>query len=572
MKIYSIENSRSSRSMCKNCKYIIEKNELRIGAESASVKSWYHLSCFHCIYDDVDSFLKHSVEDRTYEGILQNTNEFQNISNILQRTRKDTEEFQYIANILQRFKEKNNENKTFNNNALHSQPPMNITTQSGDSDTPTRNCKECNCEFYARQKRLCPCSIKFASRICQREVECILHKSVFFQGAWQNSFKSQPDTEVANRQLHETLTMNRFVDIDIKDVEMGAQLGKGGFCQVRNAFISSSLSISTSNTADSLCDSSTSINSMSNNYCIKFLNENMICDRQKLARGVADLVIEAHFLASLNHPHILKIHGISKGVKLFDPVSTYFTSDQNNLDGTFLLLEKLNDTLSNKIYYSWKKDNDRYNSMMYKAIRDIKRVKRRGLKIEILNIALNLAQAIQHLHQRNICHRDLKPDNIGFDAFGQVKLFDFGLAKELKSYQCHRDGTYNLTGSVGSLHYIAPEVLLNRRYNLSLDVFSFAVLLWEMCALKTPFEGYTEARYMDFVVQRGFRPELDAVKDWPIEIRNILCRSWDGDMNERPQFREIVTILGNIQKRLGKKLNPLEYFKRKKTEEVFLAV
>jgi serine/threonine protein kinase len=57
----------------------------------------------------------------------------------------------------------------------------------------------------------------------------------------------------------------------------------------------------------------------------------------------------------------------------------------------------------------------------------------------------------------SIIYRDLKPDNVGFDVRGDVKIFDFGLAKEIDPRQMDAEGTYKLTADTGSLRYMAPE-------------------------------------------------------------------------------------------------------------------
>lgn len=70
-------------------------------------------------------------------------------------------------------------------------------------------------------------------------------------------------------------------------------------------------------------------------------------------------------------------------------------------------------------------------------------------------------------------------------------MFDFGLAKELKPHRRLADGTYQLTGNTGSRRYMAPEVATVRPYNLSVDAYSFGILLWELSALEKPFDGFT---------------------------------------------------------------------------------
>ncbi len=68
---------------------------------------------------------------------------------------------------------------------------------------------------------------------------------------------------------------------------------------------------------------------------------------------------------------------------------------------------------------------------------------------------LNCSQWIRSHNLSILMHRR-KPDNIGFDGKDSLKLFDFGLAKELKPYKKHADGTYHLTANTGSRRYMAP--------------------------------------------------------------------------------------------------------------------
>lgn len=139
--------------------------------------------------------------------------------------------------------------------------------------------------------------------------------------------------------------------------------------------------------------------------------------------------------------------------------------------------------------------------------------------------------------------RDLKPDNIGFDICGDVKLFDFGLAKELdetmKTGYC--SDFYELSGNTGSLRYMAPEIALSKPYNLTADVYSFGLLLWQVCSLELPFEGMTQSYHADFVVGGSERPTL--VSSWSTALRILMKRSWESSPASRPSMHSIYIIL-----------------------------
>jgi len=166
--------------------------------------------------------------------------------------------------------------------------------------------------------------------------------------------------------------------------------------------------------------------------------------------------------------------------------------------------------------------------------------------IRVKHIGLGVAEAMSFLHQHQVVYRDLKPSNIGFDSQDQVKLFDFGLARKL-----HGDGgeeNRNLTMQVGTLRYMSPEIYFGSYsrgsppYSFSTDVFSFAILLWEIITLKKPFGNvHSLLDFTNRVFVRHRRPSLQLVHSR--KVRQLLKASWDPNPDLRPSFAPIVAQL-----------------------------
>ena len=157
----------------------------------------------------------------------------------------------------------------------------------------------------------------------------------------------------------------------------------------------------------------------------------------------------------------------------------------------------------------------------------------------------------------SILYRDLKPENVGFDVRGDLKLFDFGLARQLpskssKDYQS--DGLYLMTGLTGSRRYMAPEVVLSKPYNLSADVYSFAILAWEMFSFRRPFSGMDPRMHEIMVAKNGIRPDIskEKVNGCPTTVIDIMVKCWDDYVHQRPSIEKVSGMLRNT-------LDHLEY-------------
>ncbi|KAF2924061.1 hypothetical protein DAI22_07g240600 [Oryza sativa Japonica Group] len=168
-----------------------------------------------------------------------------------------------------------------------------------------------------------------------------------------------------------------------------------------------------------------------------------------------------------------------------------------------------------------------------------------------VNFALDIARGMAYLHNEPnvVIHRDLKPRNILLvnSAANHLKVGDFGLSKIIKAQ--HANDVYKMTGETGSYRYMAPEVFKHRKYDKKVDVFSFAMILYEMLEGDPPFsnyEPYEAAKY----VGEGHRPPFRS-KGFTNELKELIELCWSGDIHLRPSFLEILKRLEKIKEYLA---------------------
>lgn len=267
-------------------------------------------------------------------------------------------------------------------------------------------------------------------------------------------------------------------------------------------------------------------------YAIKHLSLNTLSDPRSYKTGAADLAVEAKLLSSLSHPNLIRIRGVASA-----GLAGFATGRR---DSFFLILDRLYDTLDS-LLDEWRDKSLRLNSIMRRKFLDKSGKKRRAFLAQRMRVALDVASAMCYLHSKGVIYRDLKPDNVGLDIRGDVKIFDLGLAKELRPASAYQDGTYNLSGNTGSLRYMSPEVALCKPYNRSADVYSFSLLLHEIMSLKTPYQGMSRRLHADNVVRGSVRPSVDP--SWPSRTKCSLQRGWDATWYARPTMRDWYRVL-----------------------------
>uniref|UniRef100_A0AAV1T8I6 non-specific serine/threonine protein kinase n=1 Tax=Peronospora matthiolae TaxID=2874970 RepID=A0AAV1T8I6_9STRA len=149
---------------------------------------------------------------------------------------------------------------------------------------------------------------------------------------------------------------------------------------------------------------------------------------------------------------------------------------------------------------------------------------------EIRKIAIQLIRALHVLHLNNIIHRDMKPQNILIGSKQQIKLCDFGFARAITH------DTSLMKSIKGTPLYMAPELLQEKPYNYTVDLWSLGVILYELAVGKPPF--YTERIVQ--LIQMIVRDEVDYPSTMSAELRSFLQGLLNKDPTKRLKWSEIL--------------------------------
>lgn len=156
---------------------------------------------------------------------------------------------------------------------------------------------------------------------------------------------------------------------------------------------------------------------------------------------------------------------------------------------------------------------------------------------EVMRIFVQLVLALIYIHSRKIVHRDLKPLNVFLTLQGVVKLGDFGIARVLESSTCGAQTT------IGTPHYLSPEVVNNEAYGTRSDLWSLGVVTYELCALRVPFGGNSLPAVAMKIM--GADPEPLALRS--PELNWIVMSLLSKEPSQRPRL-EAVQRLPFVQK------------------------
>jgi eukaryotic-like serine/threonine-protein kinase len=236
---------------------------------------------------------------------------------------------------------------------------------------------------------------------------------------------------------------------------------------------------------------------------LKFISE----DHAGQAPALERFKMEARTASSLNHPNICTIYEIGEA------------------DGqTFIAMELI--------------EGEPLDLYLTHHVFDVQ---------ELLDLATQIADALDAAHSKGIVHRDIKPGNVLVTHRGQAKILDFGLAKLISARRPAGQPAYavptmasgeHLTSpgvAVGTTAFMSPEQARGRELDARSDLFSFGVILYVMATRKFPFDGETAAVIFDGILNHPPVSPIEINPELPSKLDDIICTALEKDRDLRYQ-------------------------------------
>jgi len=244
---------------------------------------------------------------------------------------------------------------------------------------------------------------------------------------------------------------------------------------------------------------------LTRHVALKFIPEEMAKDKKSLDRFVR----EARAASQLNHPGICTIHDI-----------------EDNNGHPFIVMEKLEGN----------------------SLKDLIRERKIGTD-ELLDIGVQVADALAASHAKGVIHRDIKPANIFVASNGQTKILDFGLAKMVhdpNSSEAAFEDSLTAMGVIpGTAVYMSPEQARGEELDARSDLFSLGVVLYEMATGKKPFATGNIITTLDAVLNQKPVSPLQLNPKMPADLEGIIGRAMEKERGHR--YPNALAMKGDLQ-------------------------
>lgn len=183
---------------------------------------------------------------------------------------------------------------------------------------------------------------------------------------------------------------------------------------------------------------------------------------------------------------------------------------------------------------------------------------------ETFDIMKSLLHATDAAHIRGVLHRDIKPSNVVIDKEGKPKLVDFGISKDLVNEKTQLTKTDHF---IGTLHYLAPEVLTGQRPSPASDIFSLGVVFYEMLCRKHPFVDDNKFKTIENIKSKNIRLPQTLTNLLPIEVSEILQKMLA--KNPKHRYQSVQEVIDDFEK-LNLSIVPQEILSAMRPEVMIL--